>query len=79
MREAKFNLKTIPVEMQIPTFTVCGKITTNDGTSQKNTRYKTCWIFFTPDVVANSIGEFSYSPEEGITFAAYFRRYEDIF
>ena len=34
--------------------------------------------FFFLDAV-DSIEVFSYNPEEGITFAAYFRRYEDVF
>lgn len=35
--------------------------------------------FFSPDTVANSIGEFSYDPENGSIFSAYFRRFADIF
>ena len=35
--------------------------------------------FFLLDAVANSIGEFSYKPEEGITFAAYFYRYDNVY
>ena len=31
--------------------------------------------FFSRDLVINLIGEFKYIPEEGITFATYFRRY----
>ena len=34
---------------------------------------------FSQDSVVNSIGEFSYKPDEEVTFAAYFRRYEEIF
>ncbi|XP_014778320.1 uncharacterized protein LOC106874916 [Octopus bimaculoides] len=34
---------------------------------------------FSADGVANSIKEFHYNPDEGTTFAAYYRRYEDIF
>ena len=36
-------------------------------------------ISFTLDAVANSIGEFTYYPEEGINIASYFWRYEEIF
>ncbi|XP_014784252.1 uncharacterized protein LOC106879270 [Octopus bimaculoides] len=34
---------------------------------------------FSPDYVANSITEFKYEPDEGVTFEAYYRRYEQIF
>ncbi|XP_029654256.1 uncharacterized protein LOC115227624 [Octopus sinensis] len=34
---------------------------------------------FSPDSILNSIMEFSYAPEEGITFAMYYRRYKEIF
>ena len=35
--------------------------------------------FFPPDALANSFGEFYYNPEEGIMFAAYFYRYDNVF
>ena len=34
---------------------------------------------FSQDSVINSIGEFKYSSEEDVTFAEYFRHYEEIF
>lgn len=32
-----------------------------------------------PDGTVNSISEFTYNPEVGITFPAYYKRYEEIF
>ena len=43
---------------------------------QKSAEGNSSTISFTLDEVANSIGEFTYNLEEGITFASYFRRYE---
>ena len=43
---------------------------------QKSAEGNSSTISFTPDAVANSIGEFTYNSEEGITFASYFWRYE---
>lgn len=34
---------------------------------------------FTPEGIANSLSEFVYEPTNGLTFPAYFRRYENIF
>lgn len=34
---------------------------------------------FTAEGIANSITEFKFNPEEGITFPAYFKRFETIF
>ena len=34
---------------------------------------------FSAEGIANSLSEFIYKPEEGITFPAYFKRYETIF
>ena len=34
---------------------------------------------FTAEGIANSITEFKFNPDEGITFPAYFRRFETIF
>ena len=34
---------------------------------------------FSVEGIANSLSEFIYKPEEGITFPAYFKRYETIF
>ena len=31
---------------------------------------------FTPDPIANSINEFIYNPDDGITFQSYYRRYK---
>ncbi|RTG85809.1 uncharacterized protein DC041_0013078 [Schistosoma bovis] len=33
----------------------------------------------TPDSIANSINEFTFDPECGITFVAWFKRHEDLF
>lgn len=33
----------------------------------------------TPDAVQNTVSEFVYHPDEGLTFSAYVRRYEQIF
>ena len=35
--------------------------------------------YFTAEGIANSISEFTYDPDNGVTFQAYFRRFENIF
>ena len=46
---------------------------------QKSAEGNSSTFSFTPDAVANSIGKFTYNPEECITFALYFMRCEEIF
>ena len=42
---------------------------------QKSAERNSSTISFTPDAVTNLISEFTYIPEESITFTTYFRRY----
>ena len=63
---SKSHILTIPLLMPIQVETVL----------QKSVEGNSSTISFTPYAVANSIGEFTYNPKEGIT---YFRRYEEIF
>lgn len=66
--------------------TISGNIleTTRRRTKKKNFLWrvkvtKRRLFFFLQDPVANAIVEFKYNPDEVVTFATYYRRYEEIF
>ena len=46
---------------------------------QKSAEGNSSTISFTLDAVATLIGKFTYYPKKAITYASYFRRYEEIF
>ena len=73
-QQENFQKQQIDVQKQIvKQQEILQKILLKQGEREK------CSNTFSAESIANSLSEFIYKPEEGITFPAYFKRYETIF